>query len=87
MTLKGNVSCDIVLCSSISTIILQKYACSIFSTEEFLPEFGGSMFLSNSGIHLHDNTNSEDSDVQNDIALGTLYSVQIFLHIKFFQKN
>jgi hypothetical protein len=54
--LKGNVSCDAVLCSSISTIILQKSARSIFSTEEFYPEIGGSMFLGNSGIHLHDNT-------------------------------
>jgi len=56
MTIKGNVSCNAVLCSLISTTILQKSARSIFSTEEFYPEIGGTMFLSNSGIHLYDNT-------------------------------
>ena len=56
MIIKGNVSCNAVLCSLISTTILQKSAHSIFRTEELYPEIGGIMFLINSGIHLYDNT-------------------------------
>ena len=56
MTMNGTVSCDTMLCISISTIISQKSANSLFTTEFFYPETGGSTFLHNSGIHLHDNT-------------------------------